>query len=379
MFLAGADGQTPELRAPSIKGAMRFWWRAVNGHLPLEDLKGEDGSHVWGLKSRENQLFGGTKNRSPFSISVSIEPTSLVNFFNYKEEESKRYVFSKELKYFQYTFFAHETGMLKKALNVGTTFHVTFQGRDRSILFEAAKLFKIVSFFGGLGTRSRRCSGAFSIQYDEVKSTIPLSELPFLNLSPVEMAEFVFKDTPKPERSSMIQWSHIGVQSSVYIHREGFKNWENGVEDIAHRMMKIRDGDTVVKNNGLQSSPFSLGTLNKKAAFGLPVQVRNETKDFVCLKFFNDSNSDDIEDKGRRASPFYISVIEYKRKFYWSVIHFSGQFMPDDSEIRFKERLWKSEDNELVGKFLESLNLASSSEDVFFDDELPSVTKITIS
>ncbi|OPX29474.1 MAG: type III-B CRISPR module RAMP protein Cmr1 [Candidatus Omnitrophica bacterium 4484_171] len=35
MFLAGADGRTPELRPPSIKGAMRFWWRAMNGHLPL--------------------------------------------------------------------------------------------------------------------------------------------------------------------------------------------------------------------------------------------------------------------------------------------------------------------------------------------------------
>ncbi|WP_345894648.1 type III-B CRISPR module RAMP protein Cmr1 [Phaeodactylibacter xiamenensis] len=38
MFLAGADGQTPELRAPSIKGAMRFWWRALNGHLGVEEM-----------------------------------------------------------------------------------------------------------------------------------------------------------------------------------------------------------------------------------------------------------------------------------------------------------------------------------------------------
>ncbi|WP_201721812.1 type III-B CRISPR module RAMP protein Cmr1 [Desulfotomaculum copahuensis] len=29
MFIAGADGLTPEFRAPSLKGAMRFWWRAV--------------------------------------------------------------------------------------------------------------------------------------------------------------------------------------------------------------------------------------------------------------------------------------------------------------------------------------------------------------
>ncbi len=39
MFLAGADGKTPELRPPSIKGLMRFWWRAMNGHLPLNNLK----------------------------------------------------------------------------------------------------------------------------------------------------------------------------------------------------------------------------------------------------------------------------------------------------------------------------------------------------
>ena len=28
MFMAGADGETFELRPSSIKGDMRFWWRA---------------------------------------------------------------------------------------------------------------------------------------------------------------------------------------------------------------------------------------------------------------------------------------------------------------------------------------------------------------
>jgi CRISPR-associated protein Cmr1 len=39
MFISGADGHTPELRPPSIKGMLRFWWRALNGHLGLIDLK----------------------------------------------------------------------------------------------------------------------------------------------------------------------------------------------------------------------------------------------------------------------------------------------------------------------------------------------------
>lgn len=49
MFMAGADGKTPELRPPSIKGAMRFWWRAMNGHLGLDELR-----------KQEAAIFGGT-------------------------------------------------------------------------------------------------------------------------------------------------------------------------------------------------------------------------------------------------------------------------------------------------------------------------------
>ena len=52
MFLTGADGRTPELRPPSIKGAMRFWWRAMNGHLPLDKLKEEE-SKIFGASNRK--------------------------------------------------------------------------------------------------------------------------------------------------------------------------------------------------------------------------------------------------------------------------------------------------------------------------------------
>ncbi|GAB4407644.1 MAG: hypothetical protein OHK0053_34270 [Microscillaceae bacterium] len=53
MFLSGADGQIPELRPPSIKGALRFWWRAMNGHLDLKTLK-----------EQESLIFGGTDGES---------------------------------------------------------------------------------------------------------------------------------------------------------------------------------------------------------------------------------------------------------------------------------------------------------------------------
>ncbi|WP_124398070.1 type III-B CRISPR module RAMP protein Cmr1 [Thermaurantimonas aggregans] len=49
MFLSGADQRVPELRPPSIKGALRFWWRAMNGHLSLEELKQKKARFLGGL------------------------------------------------------------------------------------------------------------------------------------------------------------------------------------------------------------------------------------------------------------------------------------------------------------------------------------------
>ena len=59
MFMYGADGKTPELRPTSVKGVMRFWWRAINGHLSLIELK-----------KQEDEIFGSTEKKSSFSIKI---------------------------------------------------------------------------------------------------------------------------------------------------------------------------------------------------------------------------------------------------------------------------------------------------------------------
>jgi CRISPR-associated protein Cmr1 len=59
MFMYGADGKTAELRPASIKGVMRFWWRAIHGNLSLEKLH-----------EKEGEIFGSTERRSSFSIKI---------------------------------------------------------------------------------------------------------------------------------------------------------------------------------------------------------------------------------------------------------------------------------------------------------------------
>ena len=60
MFMFGADGKTPELRPASIKGVMRFWWRAIHGNDDIEKLKYD-----------ESDIFGSTNGRSKVNIRIS--------------------------------------------------------------------------------------------------------------------------------------------------------------------------------------------------------------------------------------------------------------------------------------------------------------------
>jgi len=57
--MGGANPNQHELRPASFKGVMRFWWRAINGDLPLNKLK-----------KQEDEIFGSTEKKSSFSIKI---------------------------------------------------------------------------------------------------------------------------------------------------------------------------------------------------------------------------------------------------------------------------------------------------------------------
>ena len=66
LFLAGADQTSAELRAPTFRGLMRYWYRALIG--------GMVGTEATGLKQvieAESLLFGATDTASAVSLRVS--------------------------------------------------------------------------------------------------------------------------------------------------------------------------------------------------------------------------------------------------------------------------------------------------------------------
>jgi len=151
MFLAGADGRTPELRAPSIKGMMRFWWRAIVANADRA-----------AMQVNEGELWGGSdesKGRSKVIVRV-LNPLVRNN-----EKVSCNML-------------PHKNKAPMPAVNTGVKFSICISSHSSESLDDGKKALKTALLLGGFGKRSRRGYG--SVQCDHWNFASPDDVLQFI-------------------------------------------------------------------------------------------------------------------------------------------------------------------------------------------------------
>lgn len=155
MFLAGVDGKTPELRPPSIKGMMRFWWRAINGHLSIKKLL-----------EAESRLFGASDEkigRSKFSLYVQTESADIFTEAN----PLPHHTGDNNCEYLSKTPSCNKNGRCSKgfslkAIAADKTFKCIIRVNENDIQ-KIQDIFKATLILGGFGKRSRRGFGSVEI------------------------------------------------------------------------------------------------------------------------------------------------------------------------------------------------------------------------
>lgn len=138
LFMHGADPeQRAEIRAPAIKAAARYWFRAALGPSVTDDE----------LRQREADVFGSTQRRGvSFSVEVA-EGTGRRLLLPQKTEERMR--------------------SPRPAIEAGRTFTLTIDGGiapgggERAE--QAARAFVLAAKLGGFGQRARRGAGSLRI------------------------------------------------------------------------------------------------------------------------------------------------------------------------------------------------------------------------
>lgn len=105
------DGLTP-IRGTTIRGHLRFWWRATRGAAFTS---------VGDLKKREDEIWGSTENPSPVSVSVEVPEDAKLAFRSYDRDEPFQFhKLSPEL----YALFAAVENKVGRLVHEGLEFKV---------------------------------------------------------------------------------------------------------------------------------------------------------------------------------------------------------------------------------------------------------------
>ncbi len=275
MFLSGADGQTPELRPPSIKGALRFWWRAMNGG----DWKT--------LKKREDEIFGSTEKKSKLLIATKHKPfkTSDEDLEGRKIEVDGKDFKIDILGYLLYGIYDNKTKTNNRhyiKTNEKFTVELSTNLSDELIKQVIASFF-CVSYFGGIGAKSRNGFGRFyveSFEIDKVKQEIPT------------LRELFAKCFKKPE-TSFTTFSEKSLMFETINKEYGDYKTVLGSLGEIYRTVKL----------GLEAKHI----YNKRQFIASPIVIEGEGQQSLL---------------DRHSKPYFLSVIKSNGNKYQGVILF---------------------------------------------------------
>lgn len=302
-FLGGADVSHAELRPPSIKAALRFWYRAVDPEFSKRDTRQ--------APVRESLLFGATENgagQSKVLLTVLDEKlehlkSSAIRWDQFAEGRGRHA--KNGLTYLGYPLRPRDDAV-RTALVPDSTFTLRLvvrpgagdlDEREARGLISAAWL---LGHLGGLGARSRRGFGSLALdewsahgpdadRLDDAMKRLPLGPR-LQDHGAWERAWTGVKDAfqhwfgPFPEQPNRLQNPHLGPRTRSAVRREPVPavEWLMAMNAAGRRLQDFRarrqpDYDDVkahlLYETG-RSGGERLQAAPARVTFGLPLTFR---------------------------------------------------------------------------------------------------------
>jgi CRISPR-associated protein Cmr1 len=314
VFCAGADPNgVSEIRPFSLRGALRWWYRAIDGDFAK-----------W-----EPFVFGattGTGHSSPVALQVRrwVQDTeSLKKQLTPKKQLTLQPAQGSGAAYLGYTFYLsknHRKAIRPERGIVPLRLAWQWQPRERQDQERvrrawAASLW-LFGHLGGLGSRSRRGYGTLALTrwsgWEECA-----------HLPPAHGAASAqeWKQRLQHGWKKIRQWfhpptdaehQHLGRDLNVWLWKEGFASWHEALDDVGGLLQTFRKRAEIHKPEIL-------------AAFGLPIQFRNHSPKRVSPEGYN-----------RAASLLQIRVIQINGKYHPLVWRADGPLVPSQKPPKLK-------------------------------------------
>ncbi|WP_417847039.1 type III-B CRISPR module RAMP protein Cmr1 [Thalassospira povalilytica] len=380
MFLGGDDQQASLIRASAIKGALAFWWRALNFARFVDKASECQAEALKAMQAEEQRLFGGPKGQGVFLLKAESIPdkwTTLEtgqvlakdgsSFSNPKRNDSRTVgVGARYLGYGILNAFytkgdkdknkpKKEAGELERScIKISSTFilHIIPKPNCPSEdITEILRVIKLFGLLGGLGSRVRRGWGSVvlvDLKGDRID--------PFDNWKPpstpdeykVRLKEIIGDTLPKvpgqkfrvtafakesdirvgtsPTDSALIALNALGEGLLKY---RAWGKPKGKVDNISVDASFVNDHDWF-KN----IDPFSQANVGRgdyipaRAAFGLP---HNYSKLGVTAP----------GDHDRRASPLMFHITKINCQYYPVAVFMPTQFLNEEKAVVRNEQQGK--------------------------------------
>ncbi len=281
LFLAGADQSQAELRAPTFRGLMRYWYRAALG-----GLVGANERNLRQIMEAETAVFGATDTGS--AISTRIDGVSKDPQRFQKESYARTNISGKD--YLLWSMAANRYRQDRLFFPQNTTFQVTLSNRshDDTKLQQAEAAFWLLTHLGSIGSRSRRCAGSVTVQVTDgdaagfsFNEPIDVENLQNQLYEGIKIArQLVKRSLQSSELTAITQASFDTLAPktcSIWILRNSKQAWHTA--DAAMRAI----------GSSLQMYRSSL-PLSSRTVFGLPLMG--------------------VDNRSRRASPLLLRIAE---------------------------------------------------------------------
>lgn len=328
MFAKGIDEEIA-IRAPAVKGLIRFWWRTINAHLSLKELH-----------QKESEIFGGVATQTQLSPIGKSKIKVFCNNNHVQVECLHKYKMMSSIKYMFYSELLEREKSSKKYIKPGSKFTIKVLYYEEDVLHEFLKALLILQLFGGIGARTRRGAGAIRIidikQPYKINNVTMRKYLDMFDLTKTQDIQDYICNIRKEFLSHRLHeasqhYTHL-KNVKVYIGSE----YQNEEVCLNHMALCYREHRGKVKGEA-------------KALFGLPASYGDNSSIKITAK------SCDGYEYARRSSPFIFKVLKIDSNRYIPlIVKLPGEFLPKGFTLKeksFDEKQIERIYDEFIRKF----------------------------
>lgn len=290
-ILGGANQEGAEFRVPSIRGALRWWHRA----LQLD----------W-----EDEIFGVAENGKSLKSSIIIRELSSPSASEIKLQNCKE-ITGSDYDYFLWPLRQNKRGVIQSGARASvamSTRHCGYQMDERAL--------KAFLLLGSLGTRSRRCYGSIwpeKVVIDDVSWRIPNTDAGY-----IQELQHILDKKSECLILKLVSSPIKDVKTAINACSEFLKAFRCGSRKSGAPSEWGQNDHDVIKGKKLVYRP----------ALGLPLTQRYSDGKILESSF---------DDYDRMASPIHFKVIPLGAVYLPVAIIFPNRSLCEEDHVTIKQ------------------------------------------